>query len=246
MCRLMGYVSAQDHSIAEFAGPHFNDFVELSSFHKDGWGVAELESGSTTPTLTLEPIQANTSETFKKVASTHKSDGAILHFRWATAGLPIVEGNTHPFTHGEISFMHNGGVIPANSMDSFIDADLFAGLRGTTDSERYFATILTEIRKHGLTDGIISAVRKIRDTCDYSSLNSMILTPHQLIVVNEHNFKRIPAGETEEYYALYYRKDANGVMVASSGWDQSGWKLINNHRVLVIDRTTFEIEEFEL
>ena len=142
--------------------------------------------------------------------------------------------------------MHNGGVIPSTAMDSFIDADLFAGLRGTTDSERYFATILTEIRKHGLTDGIISAVRLIREKCDYSSLNAMILTPHHLIIVNEHNFKRIPAGETEEYYALYYRKDADGVMVASSGWDQSGWTFIENHRALVIDRTTFNIEEFTL
>lgn len=246
MCRLMGYVSQKDYSLSEFAGPHFEDFAALSSRHCDGWGVVELEAGTTQPTLVVEPTQASTSEKFKKIAVDTKSNGSLLHLRWATSGLSVKEGNTHPFTHGEISFIHNGGVMPSNSMDAFIDADLFEGMRGDTDSERYFATIITEVRKLGLVDGIVAAVRLIREKCDFSSLNAMILTPHQMIIVNEHNFKRIPAGETEEYYDLYYRKDADGVLVASSGWDQTGWTMIDNHRALVIDRVTFDIEEFVL
>lgn len=246
MCRLMGFVSDRDYSISEFTGPRFEDFAALSSFHRDGWGIAEFESGATAPTLTVEPIQASDSEVFKKVSSENKSDGALLHFRWATAGLPVVEGNTHPFTHGDISFIHNGGVIPATAMDSFIDKDLFDGLRGTTDSERFFATILTEVREAGLVDGIVAAIRLIREKCDYSSLNAMLMTPHAMIIINEHTYKRIPPGETEAYYDLYYRKDASGVLVASSGWNQDGWTLIENHRALVIDRTTFEIEEITL
>jgi len=35
-------------------------------------------------------------------------------------------------------------------------------------------------------------------------------------------------------------------MVASSGWDQAGWTLIENHRALIIDRLTFDIEEIVL
>lgn len=246
MCRLMGYVSAKDYSISEFTGPRFEDFAALSAFHRDGWGIAELEAGTSIPTLIVEPSQASESATFKKVAEENKSNGALLHFRWATAGLPVTEGNTHPFTHGEYSFIHNGGVIPATAMDSFIDPDLFAGLRGTTDSERYFATILTQIRKVGLIEGIAAAIRMIREECDYSSLNAMLLTPHAMIIINEHTYKRIPPGETEAYYDLYYRKDAEGVLVASSGWNQDGWTLIENHRALIIDRATFEIEEITL
>jgi len=232
----MGYVSEKDYSFSEFAGAHFDEFAALSSKHCDGWGVTTIETGENLPTLVVEPAQASQSNKFAEVANNSKSNGALLHLRWATAGLSVKEGNTHPFTHGEISFIHNGGVIPSNAMDEFIDSDLFDQMRGDTDSERYFATIITEVRKHGLIDGITAAVRLIRERCDYSSLNAMILTPLQMIVVNEHNYKRTPPGETEEYYDLYYRTGAEGVMVASSGWNQDGWTLLANHRLLVIDR----------
>ena len=244
MCRLLGYVSDRDYSLAEISGPHFDEFAALSSRHCDGWGVAELELGADSPALVVEPARASASENFQKITHESKSNGALLHLRWATSGLSVTDGNTHPFVHGKLSFIHNGGVMPADSMDSFIDADLFEVMRGDTDSERYFATIITHVRKVGLIDGIIAAVRLIREHCNFSSLNAMILTPHQMVIVNEHNLNRVPAREPADYYDLYFRKDSKGVLVASNGWDQSGWKLIDNHRALVIDRTTFEIEEF--
>jgi predicted glutamine amidotransferase len=242
----MGYVSEKDFSLSEFAGPRFEDFAALSSKHCDGWGVVELEAGTESPSLVIEPSQASKSEKFRAIAHDSKSNGALLHLRWATAGLSVKEGNTHPFTHGDISFIHNGGVMPSNAMDSFIDGDLFEAMRGDTDSERYFATIITHVRKLGLVDGIVSAVRLIREKCTFSSLNAMILTPHQMIIINEHNVDRVPAGEPADYYDLYFRRDQDGVLVASTGWEQSGWTLIHNHRSLVIDRATFEIEELVL
>lgn len=246
MCRLMGYVCDRDTTLAEITGPRFEDFAALSSKHCDGWGVVGVESGLDSARVVIEPSQASKSEIFKEVTHGSKSNGALLHLRWATSGLAVKDGNTHPFTHGDLSFIHNGGITPTTAMDSFIDPDLFSQMRGETDSERYFATIITEVRKLGLVDGIIAAVRLIREQCSFSSLNAMILTPYQMIVVNEHNLNRVPAGEPSDYYDLYFRKDSQGVLVASNGWDQSGWQLIENHRALVIDRTTFEIEEFRL
>ncbi len=246
MCRLMGYVSHEDRSLSEFVGPAFNEFAELSWLHCDGWGVAGVESGADYPTLVVEPTQASKSEEFAKITQSSKSDGALLHLRWATAGLPVKSGNTHPFTHGEISFIHNGGVLPASSLEPFIDNDLLTKLRGETDSERYFALIVTQMRTLGLVEGALSAVRMIKEKLNYTSLNAMLLTPSQMIVINEHTFKATPPGQTEAYYDLYYRKDAEGVLVASSGWDQTGWTLIENHRALVIDRETFEIQELAI
>jgi predicted glutamine amidotransferase len=242
----MGYVSHEDHSLSEFVGPAFNEFAELSSLHCDGWGVSGIETGATAPTLVLEPTQASKSEAFKEVTESSKSDGALLHLRWATAGLPVKSGNTHPFTHGEISFIHNGGVLPATSLEPYIDQDLLAQLRGDTDSERYFALIITQMRTLGVVEGALAAVRLIKAELNYTSLNAMLLTSTQMIVINEHTFKAVPPGQTEAYYDLYYRKDADGVLVASSGWDQTGWTLIENHRALVIDRASFEIEELAI
>ena len=136
MCRLLGYVSDRDYSLAEIAGPHFDEFAALSSRHCDGWGVAELELGADSPALVVEPARASASENFQKITHESKSNGALLHLRWATSGLSVTDGNTHPFVHGKLSFIHNGGVMPADSMDSFIDADLFEVMRGDTDSQR--------------------------------------------------------------------------------------------------------------
>ena len=96
----MGYVSEKDYSLSEFAGAHFNDFAALSSRHCDGWGVVELESGKENPMLVVEPSQASKSAKFKEITESTKSNGTLLHLRWATAGLSVKEGNTHPFTHG--------------------------------------------------------------------------------------------------------------------------------------------------
>jgi hypothetical protein len=61
-------------------------------------------------------------------------------------------------------------------------------------------------------------------------------------VVCEHNNDRIPAGEGPDYYELYYRKDAKGILVTSTGWNQEGWTLIPNHSVAVIDRKSLAVE----
>ena len=67
MCRLLGYVSDRDYSLAEIAGPHFDEFAALSSRHCDGWGVAELELWADSPALVVEPARASASENFQKI-----------------------------------------------------------------------------------------------------------------------------------------------------------------------------------
>lgn len=240
MCRLMGYVAPADTTLLEIAGQGFTEFAGLSAKHGDGWGVSSVDTVGNS-TLILEPSRAKESAKFAEVAGSHSADAAILHLRWATSGLSIKEGNTHPFVYDGISFMHNGGVLPPESLDPFIDADLFANMRGETDSEKYFFLIITEMRKLGLTEGILSAVRIIREKLVYSSINAMILTATDFYVVCEHNNDRIPADEGKDYYELFYRKDAAGVLVASTGWDQSGWTNLPNHEMLTVSRSTLAI-----
>ena len=138
--------------------------------------------------------------------------------------------------------MHNGGVLPPESLDPFIDADLFGHMRGESDSEKYFFLIITEMRKFGLREGILSAVRIIREKLVYSSINAMILTATDFFVVCEHNNDRIPADEGKDYYELFYRKDASGVLVASTGWNQEGWTNLPNHQMLSISRSDLAVE----
>ncbi|NCZ71893.1 MAG: hypothetical protein EBY10_00190 [Actinobacteria bacterium] len=55
-------------------------------------------------------------------------------------------------------------------------------------------------------------------------------------MVSEHDPLNKPSWTDDRYYELRYRIDENGVAVASSGWDQSGWTLMENHSILIIDR----------
>ncbi len=239
MCRLMGYVSPEKHTISEVAGPDFAQFTELSTKHGDGWGYANVNSTSD-HSLTLEVARAKESPKFAELTQSLESTGALLHLRWATLNLDITEGNTHPFKHGDFSFIHNGSIKPPQSLDAYIDVAYLDKLRGATDSERYFYVLLSFIDKLGLHEGIHQGIKTITSHCDFSSLNAMLMTPDTYITISEHNYSRIPEGEGPEYYDLFYRQDDRGVLVASSGWNQPGWKQIPNHHYLEVNRKTFE------
>lgn len=241
MCRLMGFVSTEERTLAEVAGSGFTEFAALSARHGDGWGIATCNSDEH-PALIVEPTRAKESEAFELATHKLKSDGALLHLRWATGGLAINEGNTHPFTYNDYSFIHNGAIIPPDALEPMIDPKFLNHRRGQTDSESYFYLILTEVEKFGVSAGIRSAVEIIRKNFTYSSINGMFLTPTEFFVINEHNDERIPKGELPGYYDLFYKADSTEFLVASSGWDQIGWTELVNHRILKVERASLNIE----
>ena len=237
----MGFVSVQEQTLVEAAGEEFSEFAALSARHGDGWGIASCNEHAH-PQLLVEPTRAKESKAFDQASHNLKTNGALLHLRWATGSLAINEGNTHPFTYRDYSFMHNGALIPPESIDAFIEPKFLALKRGETDSESYFYLIVTEIEKYGVEQGIRSAIKIIRANAVYSSINCMFLTPTEFYVVNEHNFEKRPEGEPANYYDLFYRNDGKEVLVASSGWTQTGWEELPNHSLMKVDRATLTIE----
>lgn len=238
MCRLLGYVSLQPQSFAQAVGEKLPEFISLSSVHCDGWGVATFDHNADESHLTRAPEIAQGSQTFKETISNTKADGALLHLRWATSGIPVSENNTHPFISHGYSFIHNGAIYPANALDSSISQKFKSEIKGETDSERYFYFILSEIEKHGLVEGVISAVREIKAAHDFSSINAMLMTESHFITVCEHDPERKPSWAVDGYYDLFYKFNDGDLVVASSGWDQSGWKNLPNHSLLVVERAT--------
>ena len=240
MCRLLGYVSLQPQSFAQVVGEKLPEFVSLSSVHCDGWGVATFDHNSDESHLTRAPEIAQGSQTFKETISNTKTDGALLHLRWATSGIPVSENNTHPFISHGYSFIHNGAIYPSNALDNSISQKFKTEIKGETDSERYFYFILSEIEKHGLVEGVVSAVREIKTNYDFSSINAMLMTESHFITVCEHDPERKPSWAVDGYYDLFYKFNDGDLVVASSGWDQSGWKNLPNHSVLVVERATLK------
>ena len=240
MCRLLGYVSLQPESFADAVGEKLPEFISLSSVHCDGWGVATFDHSTSESQLTRKPEIAQSSLTFQETISATKTDGALLHLRWATSGIPVSEKNTHPFVSHGYSFIHNGAIYPPEALDSKISPKFKNEIQGETDSERYFYFILTEIEKYGLVDGILNAVHEITGKHDFSSINAMLMTETHFITICEHDPERKPSWAADGYYDLYYKFDEGDLVVASSGWDQSGWKNLPNHHVLVVERATLK------
>lgn len=235
MCRLMGFTSKIDTSLSNIAGSHFNEFAALADRHKDGWGFA------TDYSLIKETSPAIKSKTFSDVVVAEEK-AALLHFRLATNGFPIEQNNSHPFTRDGISFIHNGAITPSDFLRDLIATELLGELTGVTDSEKYFFSVLSLLKTYSLVESLLEIIGRIKESNNYSSLNCMVLSPDLYIVACEYQQERVPADQPTDYYRLFYKIEAEAVVVASSGWNQDGWTQIPNHTVMVVNRTTLNLD----
>jgi predicted glutamine amidotransferase len=236
MCRLLGYSSTTATTFNEAVGSNFAEFVNLSKDHCDGWGIATTDNHKSD--LYKEPLAANKSEHFSEQLASHKSNAALLHLRWATEGMPVTENNTHPFTYQNITFIHNGSITPPTALDPLIDKKYLSLAKGTTDSERYFLYLLTQIEKHGFVEGVKAGLTYIKNNCSYSAINMMIINDTTFMAACIYNQDKIPNKfkDSPDYYHLKYTKKDGQVVVASSGWNQEGWSDLPNGSVLVVER----------
>ena len=234
MCRLLAFTSLERKSFYDVVGADFDKFVALSAEHKDGWGMAH--DGNILKDLkpAVESPELNQS------ASTVMTDGALLHLRLASKGITINIDNNHPFTHGSTTFMHNGTIRPGNTAEQFIDEKYKGFIQGTTDSERYFYAVLSAIDKHGLVEGVRTTVNSIRAIADYTALNIMVQTPETLIAVCEFNDGNKSEWSSEDHYELRFTKRGNDMVVASTGWGNGDCNHLDNHQMLIVDRSTLE------
>lgn len=234
MCRLLAFTSLERKSFYDVVGADFDKFVALSAEHKDGWGLAH--DGNILKNLkpALESPELNQS------ASSVITDGALLHLRLASKGITINIDNNHPFTHASTTFMHNGTIRPGNTAEQFIDEKYKGFIQGTTDSERYFYAILSAIDEYGLVEGVRTTVNSIRAIADYTALNIMIQTPETLIAVCEFNEANRTEWSSEDHYELRFIKRQNEIIVASTGWGNGDWNHLDNHQMLIVDRSTLE------
>lgn len=240
----MAFSANRPTTLKQFIGADFSSFLELSNIHHDSWGLALDDQGSTEVIKHAETAADSTE--FASVIQENSGTGGLLHFRWASPGLPVTNENAHPFSYKDISFIHNGALSPYDSLLKIVDSEFLSLRSGQTDSELFFLYLLTEISKSNFLDGVQAAIKNIKANFKYSSINSMIMNPDFLVVVSEHDPVNKPDWADEVYYELRYRLDSHGFAVASSGWPQDGWKLIPNHMMAVFNRKTGELQSLAL
>lgn len=266
MCRLLGWVSRDELTLRDVLGEDsFTTFAELSRIHADGWGLAHVDGAGLGQRRST--VCAAADPGFLDAATGIGTPAAIVHLRWASPGLPVVPANTHPFVRAGTAFAHNGRILPFDRLPGLLDAQWRDRLAGTTDSEHYFLAVLAEAERTGgdLPAALAAVTSRLAAGFTASSLNAMLLTPRALYVVNCHDPDAPPAlgqgapatvdglieavEEQALWFDLRYRRTADSVVVASSGFAQpegGGWRPMANNTVLVVDRATLAVETVPL
>ena len=239
MCRLLGWATRTPTTLRDLLGDgDLSDFTGLSAQHGDGWGVARATG--TGVKVHKRPDAAHSSRSFGAWSRTSASDLGMAHLRWATMGLSVGIENTHPFTDGRVAFAHNGSVLSPASLDPLVNPRIARLRRGTTDSERYFLTLLTRMADGAPPqDALLDTVDEIAWTSPFTSLNCLLMTPDELIALCRYD----PDGPLEdkdpEYYRLRYRVTDDAVVVSSSGWGRN-WRELANGDLLTVRRGSLE------
>jgi predicted glutamine amidotransferase len=234
MCRLLAFTSLERKSFYDVVGSDFEKFVALSAEHKDGWGIGYEGE------VVKDINPAKESDLLAETGKNLETEGALFHLRLASKGITINIDNNHPFTYGTTTFMHNGTIRPSNTAEQFISEKYRELITGTTDSERFFYAVLSQIDELGLVEGVRKSVNLIRAIADYSALNIMVQTPETLIAVCEFNESNQSEWSGPDHYELRFSPRDNDFLVASTGWGNSDWEHLNNHQMLVVNRSTLE------
>ena len=252
MCRLLGYCARGESSLESLIGADgLSAFTGLCALHGDGWGMAWYDRAE--PAIRKSPRRADGEHEYAKLVSEPLSDLGLVHLRWATPGLAVGESNCHPFRYGQYVLAHNGAIHPQDRLAEMLPPAWERQLGGTTDSERYFLSIMARLdRQPGqLPTAIAAAADDIERRFEPNSLNAILLAPDKLYAISWYNQDRVPAAKLRQagydrpddiaaYFDLAYQQRADSVVVASSGWPQAGWTPLPNRHVLVVDRVTLD------
>jgi predicted glutamine amidotransferase len=234
MCRLLAFTSLERKSFYDVVGSDFEKFVALSAEHKDGWGIGH--EGEVIKDINPAKESSLLAETGKNL----ETAGALFHLRLASKGITINIDNNHPFTHGTTTFMHNGTIRPSDAAEQFISEKYRALITGTTDSEKFFYALLSQVDELGLVEGVRTIVNQIRVIADYSALNIMVQTPDTLIAVCEFNDTNKSEWSGPDHYELRFSPREDDFLIASTGWGNTDWQHLDNHQMLVVDRSTLK------
>lgn len=257
MCRLLGIIANRevDFKFSLFGDAQRN-LRKQSELNPDGWGVAVFsEKGKVIVHKALE--KASGDQLFEKIAFSYIGKIMIAHVRKASSGSNKME-NTHPFRIHEWVFAHNGTIYDQKKLETYIEPSVSTKIKGDTDSERYFALILSQFARDGirsnwevtnLLESLTSSIQMVRDRIGGSGLNFLLSNGRDLFAYRNgrdlYYLIRDPGDIPEESFqsketgALVSWKKAAGekaVVVASERITESEhWQSVLNNEIICIE-----------
>lgn len=265
MCRLFGYVTNAERSVADLLGDEgLHAFTSLTAVHSDGWGMAWHDTDGRTSTES-SPRSAAVDPAYDALARTPLSCAGLVHLRWATGGLDVGPENTHPFFDRRYALAHNGHISPISDLEALLTPQSRAALRGDTDSERYFRFVRQCIDEcddecDDEVEGVTQALARLIKHFPRSSLNALLLAPTRMFAIHINSRAtsplralramfddedEIPPRHTTEYFAMDYRVRDDSIEVVSSGLDQPGWTPVPADTAVMVDLESREVTRLD-
>ena len=248
MSRMLGTIAPHPMTPGAALGATLlSAFLDLSTLHADGWGYARTAAAD-------DSLRVRTGLTPAHDAPLVESaEVSLIYLRFASAGTAVAPENLQPFVADDVAFAHNGALVPrAHALDTLTTRER-DGLRGTTDSEVYFAVVRRELRSSVSPEsGIAAAVVRVRELYPSACLNAMLIVDGTLVVVHCPGtvdpplpaFARrgvaqahLPPGHDDAYNVLATTVLPTGArVVATSGVDTAGWERLADDAVHVFER----------
>jgi glutamine amidotransferase len=181
MCRLVGVVVNQETDFRLSLREAPRSLATLSREHPHGWGVAVYDA-RTGWSLTRNTACAVEDARFHETAAGSRGEMLIGHIRRRTVG-PISVENTHPFQQGRWVFAHNGTINALEFLEDNTSPERRAQVRGQTDSELFFAFLLTRLDEavpvegasHGATDEVLTrTMREVTSVHAFGACNFLL------------------------------------------------------------------------
>ena len=239
----------------------------LSREHRDGWGLAVFDhtgfDGASEPvrgasgwTLHKGIACASEDEQFHRHAVGSRGDMLVAHIRQRTVGLTSLE-NTHPFQSGHWMFAHNGTIKDVAYVRASASKERLDQVRGQTDSELFFAFVMTRLDAAGLTDvpanqETDAVVRKIaqdaRARPDFGAFNFVLSDGAAMYA---HRFGRtlclLERGPDDAVRSVRSSRDGtvvktpwsqrrHAIIIASEQMTDEPWQTISDGLLLRVDR----------
>lgn len=267
MCRLLGIVINREVNF-EFSllGNAYRNLRSQSEGNPDGWGIAVFREDE--PIIEKAPRKAAEDQIFEKFACSIRGKILIAHVRYASSGNNTKE-NTHPFEIDNWVFAHNGTIGNKKELEKYIEHSLNERIKGDTDSERYFALILSQFKRDGIHSNsevndlfvsLNSSIQIVRKNIGGNGLNFLLSNGKLLfaykngrslyyLVRNPENAPEESLKSKETGTLLRWKKTAGekAIIVASERVTQSeNWQTILDDEIICVDSNLNFIKESQL
>lgn len=229
MCRLFAALvePRAHHRLALLDAPRSLSW--LSEEHPHGWGVAVWREGDGWQ-IEKSPVRARDCARYRDAAA-REGNLVLAHVRQRTVGPQGIE-NTHPFRHGRWVFAHNGTIEDIAWLRGETDPARSAACEGSTDSELFFAYLLTALDAAGVVDlcadartdaAIVAALDRALGRARFGAANFLLTDGETLYA---HRWGR----------TMFVSDREDGALVASETLTEEAWRPVAEGTLLRADR----------